>query len=361
MSEKFIGLYVPKRSKREVKKDTYASELIPSKKPVWVEKKLSDFKSYTERNQSVTNSCLAQSGAKGSEVYFVNHHIKQTRVFSASPIYNARMNKNHEKPEYRKGMWLHDMLDIIVNKKKLTLESRIKSQKLRSDMQMELEAQKWGADDDKIAQEHYLDKYAFIRADIDEIAGYIEAGYGVVITFFATKSEWSREFPIVSNKKYTQDSDEVDVFHGICGIDYGLVDGVKRIKIDDSAHFGLISQRYIDEEFIKTRVTGAGFAIRLLEPQVKVKPTKSFDIDLKYGMLKNPEVVRMQDALKYFGFMDETVPSTGNFLGESFRAVIRFQEHYRAEILIPNDLTLGTGNFYKSTRKQMNKLIAELK
>lgn len=50
---------------------------------------------------------------------------------------------------------------------------------------------------------------------------------------------------------------------------------------------------------------------------------------------------------------------TGYFGNLTKQAVIRFQEKYAAEILVPNGLTQGTGFFGPSTRKKMNELIGQ--
>jgi len=348
MDTKYQGAYIPQRSERDEKKDTDFSELTFSSAPNWIEK--TKWLTYKERNQTRTNTCMAQTIAKLIEKNYPD------KVFSASPIYNSRRNKLD--PNNPKGMWLNDALDIACNKNKVTFESRIKSQFLKSDAQIETEALKWNEQDDKISQEYKPEKYGFVLSkNIDEIASVLESGQGVAIVVYATHEEWSQKFPKpITPNLQIQDA---TVLHGIAGVDYGLINGVKYIKIEDSAHFGGISERWLDQEFINKRTHGIGFVVELSQQSEVNKPTHIFNVNLTYGMRKNPEVVHLQDALKYFGFMDKDVPSTGNFLGETFRAVIRFQEHYKAEILTPLGYTSGTGNFHRATRTHMNKLITD--
>lgn len=336
------GVIQKKRSEKEIKKDTSSLELAYSVAPKWKEKKR--WKKYTVRNQKGTYTCMAQTGAKIVEVTYPD------KVFSASPIYAERANSGA-------GMWLGDLFEILTKKEKITLESRIKSQMLKSDAEIEKEAKKWNEEDTKISEMFSPEKYAYCSNDIDEIAGHLEAGVGLALVTFGTVAEWSKEKPQIIKEGLQYEDKEAVVKHGIAIVDYGLIGGVKHLKIEDSAHFGGISERWIDQKWLNKRCMGVGFVIELGEMVEPTKPHYVFNNDLDYGMLKNKDVVALQDALKWLQLFDPRIESTGNFLGETFRAVIRFQEKYRTEILSSIGLREATGRFHKSSRKKMNELL----
>jgi hypothetical protein len=83
--------------------------------------------------------------------------------------------------------------------------------------------------------------------------------------------------------------------------------------------------------------------------------------NLYFGLLNDPQVRCLQEFLKMQG--KEIYPEgliTGNFLNLTKKAVIRFQEKYRKEILEPLALTHGTGFVGPKTRKKINQLLKGL-
>lgn len=83
-----------------------------------------------------------------------------------------------------------------------------------------------------------------------------------------------------------------------------------------------------------------------------------FNNNLFYGMTNNSEVSCLQKFLKDQGL--EIYPEgliTGNFLGLTKIAVIRFQEKYAAEILFPLGLEAGTGFIGSATRVKINEML----
>jgi len=81
--------------------------------------------------------------------------------------------------------------------------------------------------------------------------------------------------------------------------------------------------------------------------------------NLYYGLRNDPQVRCLQEFLKSQG--SEIYPEglvTGNFLDLTYRAVIRFQEKYKEEILEPLGLTHGTGFVGPMTRKKINQLLS---
>ena len=87
-------------------------------------------------------------------------------------------------------------------------------------------------------------------------------------------------------------------------------------------------------------------------------PYSKFEDNLYYGLTNDERVEELQEFLKEQG--SEIYPEglvTGNFLGLTKKAVIRFQEKYADEILTPLGLTEGTGYFGPATRDKINKML----
>ncbi len=79
--------------------------------------------------------------------------------------------------------------------------------------------------------------------------------------------------------------------------------------------------------------------------------------DLSFGLRDSEEVRCLQVFLKDQGF--DIYPEglvTGNFLSLTRKAVIRFQEHYKEDILGPWDLEEGTGYVGKTTRAKIDEI-----
>jgi peptidoglycan hydrolase-like protein with peptidoglycan-binding domain len=75
-------------------------------------------------------------------------------------------------------------------------------------------------------------------------------------------------------------------------------------------------------------------------------------------MTQNIEVRCLQEFLKNQG--QDIYPEglvTGNFLFLTQTAVIRFQEKYALEILVPIGLQKGTGYVGLATRAKLNKIL----
>ncbi|MCH7828891.1 hypothetical protein IH982_03480 [Patescibacteria group bacterium] len=85
----------------------------------------------------------------------------------------------------------------------------------------------------------------------------------------------------------------------------------------------------------------------------------SFTRDLSFGMKDNFEVSCLQEFLKSEGpdIYPEGIVS-GNFLSLTQAAVVRFQEKYADDVLLPLDLEKGTGYVGASTRAKINSILS---
>ncbi len=116
-------------------------------------------------------------------------------------------------------------------------------------------------------------------------------------------------------------------------------------------------------EQLKKQIALAKARLNFLLAQKKKQITcGKFTRDLYYGLRNDNDVYCLQKFLKEQG--KEIYPEgllTGNFLYLTKRAVIRFQEKYKKEILSPLGLSKGTGYFGPLSRKLANKIISGTK
>jgi len=105
-----------------------------------------------------------------------------------------------------------------------------------------------------------------------------------------------------------------------------------------------------EEGFLKTES-----GIR--EKVVKKEPSFQFQSNLSSGS-QGSEVTELQKCLAKDPEVYPEGEITGYFGPKTKAAVIKFQEKYASEILVPYGLTSGTGSVRKSTRAKLNELCA---
>jgi len=328
---KYQGAILDNRPNSQKKKDYQDIELASTNFVDWKEKK--KWKSYTERNQKSSNSCVAQTASKMLEVLNKLEENK-TVVFSASPIYAKRINKPNA------GMAMYDVFDIV-KKYGTTTEQRIKSQMI-NDSQMEKEAKKWSVDDVNISLEYGIEAYAYIQnPNIDVLASHIEAGRPVMLFLYAEVDEYG-EYPTI---KYPNlDINKCYIRHAVTAVDYGLIKGKKYLRIEDSAHFNKYSVRYLDESFL-TRIYSAGVFFDRDNSVLPKKIKHTFTSVMEMGQ-RSKDIKILQDILKLEGFFPVTTDSTGYYGTITQKAVDKFQVHYQVaslwELLIVKGKRVGS-------------------
>lgn len=82
-------------------------------------------------------------------------------------------------------------------------------------------------------------------------------------------------------------------------------------------------------------------------------PRHTFNQNLEYGMRNNSEVKHLQDILKYEKLMDLNVPSTGNYLEITQKAVLAYQKKYKL-INLYQELAYKGKYCYATTRAHLN-------
>jgi hypothetical protein len=335
---------------RTDKQKEYAYDIreIAGSSPVkWEEK--TTWKSYPVRRQHFTFECVAHSVAKHLGI---NHQIETGSYMNLcnSFFYWHRMNRQY--PYNNGGMHATDSMNLSV--KKGTCHFGRLPQRLRER-------------DPETAPNEIMMKEAFEYAGkdffedkertMDSIARMIDQfGSCIVWFYFDTDGrEWWRPEP-VTMFSFANPYVAGTTRHSVVATDYGLRNGKKVIKIEDSAgnEYALNNQdRFIDEKFL-SRCFLSWVAIDKPNNQTTMqKPKWNGKRNLRIGMTGD-DVMGLQQILKYHGCFD--YPTFTRFFGGYTRAgVIKLQEKFASEILTPLGLKKGTGNVFGSTRQFLDK------
>lgn len=194
--------------------------------------------------------------------------------------------------------------------------------------------------------------------DITQIANVVAQGKSAVILFFSTYAEWAQQYPKVSNPSLKYGDADAEVHHCVRVLpNSGFTEnGVRYVAIQDSAHFGNMTLRYVSEEFIAARVYGAGYWVAPAVLGSGPLPVHTFTKVLKPGM-NNSEVVMLQKLFIAEGFLPADC-ATGYFGGMTLSALHAFQNKYAADILIPQGLDAPTDAFGSFSIAKANALCA---
>jgi hypothetical protein len=310
---------------------------------IWTEKKQSEWRKFPIFNQDGSGSCVAQTAAKllGIMYWLLNGVYVH---FSATHIYKRRSNAPGS------GMLGVDALDIMTEG--VTLEELTPSQNM-TDAQMDAteipEYKERVGEIFKIATNYLQPEIK----DIDKIASIIQkTGKGVMVWFYFTRKEWT-DRPFIDNANLDLNAPST-LRHSVTAVDFTLVDGKKCLIIEDSwgPNYGLNGQRIIDEDFFKARNFFAAYPINFKFRETEAtKPYHFFATDLEQNM-QGPEVVALQDCLKYTCDFPTNIGSTGYYGSITADAVGKFQER--------NGITkkgmAGYGRTGPKTREQLNEI-----
>lgn len=334
----YIGVIDDPRSDLEKNKD-YKSEDLFSGGVVWKEKGDDWIKEYKRRYQDGSSQCMAYSGAKHLGI----NEMRENGSFAdLSPTFIYRLRSNSGP-----GMFMQNLLDILV-KNGSPKDTWFPCDNL-NDTDI-LKAPEPTAEVREEASKYRGKNYFQIKAfNIEEVAKAVDLVGSCVILVRCNNKEWIK-VPFI-DPKVTQE--QWDINHAVLCTDYGLIKGVKHLKVEDS--WGKYPEKWIPESFIESRMFGGGYVIDLenQSPKPKVRITK----DLMAGNYwYSTEVHDLQKVLVYENCMTIAEANTGwGYFGPKTKAaVIKLQEKYKAEILTPSGLTKGTGYVGISTRKFIN-------
>lgn len=289
---------------------TIGEVLAESAPFAWKNKKISELVNYPVWDQNSTSACVAFSKAKQVSIKI----FQMTGAwidFSPASIYELRSNKPAG------GMGIPNANDIV-NNSGVALEALMKSQGLTEEQINNVRRSKVADLFAKAIAEAVV-RYLYVPIDIDRIAQTIESKKAVSMLIFANYDEYSQMVPRVIDPNLTYAN--APIRHEVVGVDYFLdVNGVKRIYINDSAHFGGLAVRELTEDFITKRCILADVIdVFTFDPDTAAKPT--YDESVK----------SLQDCLKFEGLFPQNQDSTGIFGPITTQAVKDFQKKYGFE------------------------------
>jgi hypothetical protein len=181
--------------------------------------------------------------------------------------------------------------------------------------------------------------------DFETVASIIQqTNKGVMVWFYFDRNEWAQEFPKVLKPLGLYDSESLH--HSVTAVDFGLIKGKKYIKIEDSAHFGGLSERWISEEFFKARnfyshysmnfafeddsiVTPFKPKYRFTNPLEFIPLTENGRIsDLAKNMAQKKDVEALQEILCFEGFFPTNIEPTGYYGAITAKGVYEWQKKH---------------------------------
>ena len=313
------GAVLDARTEEEKERDYKLGEVVASVSPVnWIEK--SGYRRFPIFNQDGSGSCVAQTQAKELGIM---RWLKDGNYvhFSATDIYQRRANKPYG------GMGAIDVRSIAA--KGVTLEVLCPSQDM-NDAQMDTQTiEPYKREVGMVfSVPNYIEDPV---ADIETIASVIQAtGKGVMVWFYFKIEEWTERPKVLYP--------DLDLYaattlrHSVTAVDFTLIAGKKCLIIDDSwgTGFGTAGQRTIDEDFFKARNWYAGHLVNFKFELPPVAPKHTFTKPLTLGMT-DPDVVALQDILKYEQFFPTNTDSTGFYGGVTASGVLKWQLKHQVD------------------------------
>lgn len=340
--KKGTGALPDTRTSEEKAKDLLFEEAVATAEPVeWKEKGIEEWRKFPVRNQSTSGSCVAQTMAKMLGIlWFIKYG--EFVEFSASYIYNKRVNKNWPNSE---GMISTDAFDIAI-KEGITLESIMPSQNLNEE---QINAVKEKEHGNQIAEEIFsLHNYLKIdNGDIETVASVIQRTQKpIMLWFIFNYDEWGN-IPVIKGST-------PKLRHSVTAVDFCLYKGQKAIIIEDSwGGVGIDGKghRVITEDFFKKRNILAIYPIDFKVAKKETeKPVYTFNENLEYGT-ETEEIKILQDILKYEGLFPVNIDSTGYYGRITAKSVLAFQNKHK----VPHDNLNGELVGVK-TRAKLNEL-----
>lgn len=329
------------------KQDITSKEVIASAAAVtWTEQAPESIRTFGVQDQMGKSDCVAETRRKVKRVMLkVNKGVDLD--FSAVAFYRGRSNypgggmiaANAIEMDAQLGM----TLDALVPSDKVTTEAEANA----------LVVDPFNKDVAKIFATSQND-IVFTPGDIETIAGTIQkTRKAVMIWIYATTAEWSKLVPTVDVALTGPSDPRSVVVHSITAIEPALYQGVKGFWIDDSAHFGGLSRRFVTEAFFRARNWWASYPIAFkFEAGTVVRPHHIFNVDLEFSATysTNSDTIALQDILKFEGCMPTNVDSTGYFGALTLAAVKQLQLKHG----IAKEGDAGFGRVGPKTRAYLN-------
>ena len=295
------------------KLDWKHEELFGMSSPVeW--KEVSKIPKYTIRNQDGSGACGAFSAcvALGRNEEFDNgKYVNLSPAF----IYNLRVDKTRE------GMAMFNLFDIMKNYGSI-LDEALSSDNLS---EQQINSITFSDSQKEDAKKYRAKNYLYSDKDINTVADIINKGHTPIFLLRCMIDEWTSEPKVL----YPSQTSGFNINHYVPAIGFGLLNGKKVIVVQDSwgSSFGANGLRFLDEEFIKSRVSVVGYTIDLSteEQTTSNKPIHEFQAPINFGQ-RGTAVAKLQEILRYEGFFpaDPTI-KLGYFGSITAQALIKWQ------------------------------------
>lgn len=352
------GALVDYRSLEEKSRDYRPEEAFAfaSDVSIWKEKSIEEIElniKATSIKQNATSRCVSEYA--GIAMGYAEFFETGKRIdFSRRDVYARRANKPNG------GMAMHDLFKIM--RDGTCYESQLPSDALT---EQEIDRPYTVTDGMIVARKTHAIGDSFQWRDgsytIDNIAHILSQGTPVCLFWYFSimnANEWWLPQPTVRVSDLKLFGDDT-TRHQATAVDFCLINGEKHIVVMDSAGHGTglgakKNLRLISESFFKSRCYSAGFVIDKANLNYYPQTTLAYTFRnvLKIGS-SGADVIALQKILVAEGCMNIKSP-TGVFAGLTRAGVIKLQEKYAHEILVPVGLKKGTGVVGASTIKFLN-------
>lgn len=315
-----LGIVLDTRTPDEVaQQDPHISEVVGGALAAvnWQEKKPEDIRQFPDQNQDGQSSCVWQTVRKCLRILtFVNHGLDLD--FSALYGYRQRSNYPEEGSSYEDA--------VRISGAGVTLNALMPSDDISEAQANALVIKQYHRD---IAAQFPIPKWVrFDAKDLETVASTIQVTRkGVMVWIFATVSEWSQQVPVITTALTGPGDPRSVVVHSLTGVEPALFNGKKGLWIEDSAHFGQITRRFITEDFYKARNFLAAYPLNFkFEPGAETDPS----VVMKPHFVPGNNV-SLQDCLRYEGVFPSNVQSTGVVGPITTQAIKDLQTKYSLE------------------------------
>lgn len=360
--EKFLSGVLPDTRTDEEKANAYQfHEIVALAEPVnWTVKKPSEWRRFPIFDQNGSGSCMAQTLRKllGIIVWLSNGGVWLD--FSATDIYRRRINKDSA------GMGIEDLYNI--GAQGVTLNALMPSDKLGESAMTNAQSTPI-ADQVRPLFKISLPIYLPV-GDIDAVASVIQrTRKGVQTLMYWNYPEYT-DIPQVLNPNLK--TWEAQGVHSTAQVDFTMIDqtnapthpeawGKKALVMDDSwdrVATALDGQRLITEDFYKARNFCTVYPMQFTfqagqsdKPKHHFDTTKIFEYDPKAPVVyNNPDIIAIQDILRYEGFFPLNVPKSTGYFGSITRDALKLWQKAHG--------IKATGAAAVLTLTEMNKLYA---